>query len=89
MGVAQNTSEADSSELTADGTRAANALYDSCLRMQNAARLQWPLPPHGEEIPDGTVAARERFQLETFPPRDRSQPDGGTQGGPPPTPPNP
>ena len=62
-------------DLTGALTRAANALYAECLAVQNAARLQYPSPQ------PGTEAARVRFQLETFPPRDRSQPDGGPQGG--------
>jgi hypothetical protein len=80
-GVALDQDEAlaDRAKFTAALTRAANALYDLCLAVQNAARLEYPSTQPGNE------AARARFQLDTFPPRDRSQPDGGTQ--PPPTPP--
>ncbi len=63
---------------TDDLTLAANTLYDGILYdgilyVQNAARLEYP------STRPGTAAARARFLLETFPPRDRSQPDGGTQ----------
>ncbi len=77
----------DRMELTGEATRAANALYDQLLRVQNAARLQWPLPPAGVEMPSGILSARNKFLLDTFPPRDRSQPDAGATGTPPPTPP--
>ncbi len=66
---------------------AANALYEDCLTLQNAARLQYPakIDTTGNAQ---NVTERARFLLEEFPPRDRSQPDGGTQGGdPPPAPP--
>ena len=76
----------DGITLTSDAIRAANALYDELLRVQNAARLQWPLPPAGVEIASETLAARNKFLLDTFPPRDRSQPDGGAGGTPPLTP---
>jgi hypothetical protein len=72
---------ADRAEMTADLIRAANALYDTLLTVQNAARLEYP-----STQPD-TEAARARFLLNTFPPRDRSHPDGGTE--PPNTPPTP
>lgn len=74
----QDEAMADRVQFTADLTRAANALYHDCLTIQNAARLEYP------STQPGTEAARLRFQLETFPPRDRSEPDGGTQ---PPEPP--
>jgi len=84
-GVALDQDEAlaDRAQFTASLARKANDLYDGCLTIQNAARLQYP------STLAGTEAARVRFQLETFPPRDRSQPDGGTQPQqtPPPTPP--
>lgn len=77
----------DKLDLTNNKTAAANALYDECLRVQNAARLQYPdkTDSAGNKI---NATARARFLLDEFPPRDRSQPDGGTQGGttPPPTP---
>jgi hypothetical protein len=80
--IDQGEAFADRAEYTADLTRAANALYDGCLRVQNAARLEYP------STLDGTEAARRRFQLDTFPPRDRTQPDGGTTPpAPPATPP--
>ncbi len=82
-GVALDQDEAlaDRAKFTGALTRAANALYKLSLTVQNAARLQFP------STQPGTEAARARFQLDTFPPRDRSNPDGGTQ--PPPTPPAP
>ena len=77
----------DKLDLTNLKTAAANALYDGCLRVQNAARLAYPnkTDANGTEI---NATARARFLLDEFPPRDRSQPDGGTQGGsnPPPAP---
>jgi hypothetical protein len=76
----------DRMELTGDATRAANALYDELLRVQNGARLQWPLPPAGVEIASGILSARNKFLLDTFPPRDRSQPDAGATPAPAPTP---
>jgi len=68
----------------------ANDLYHDCLVAQNAARLEYP----GGKDATGSarnVTARARFLLDEFPPRDRSEPDGGTQGGttPPPPQPNP
>ncbi len=68
---------------------AANALYADCLTIQNAARLHYPAKTDaaGNAL---NVTERARFLLEEFPPRDRNQPDGGTQGGtPPPAPPAP
>jgi hypothetical protein len=73
VGHAQDAALADRAQFTAALTRAANALYELCLAAQNAARLEYP------STKLGTEAARARFKLETFPPRDRSQPDGGTQ----------
>lgn len=66
----------------------ASDLYHDCLVVQNAARLEYP----GGKDTTGSarnVSARARFLLDEFPPRDRSAPDGGTQGGtaqPPPSP---
>ncbi len=74
----QDEAFADRVQFTADLARAANTLYALCLTCQNAARLQYP------STKPGTEAARARFLLETFPPRDREKPDGGTQGGDPP-----
>jgi hypothetical protein len=79
VAIDQDDALADRAQFTAALTRAANALYDDCLAVQNAARLEYP------STQPGTEAARARFKLETFPPRDRSNPDGGTQ--PPTTPP--
>ena len=59
--------------LTGEKTVAANALYMDALRIQNAARLEYPANQ------PGTEEARARFLLEEFPPRDRSEPYGGTQ----------
>jgi len=72
-GVALDQDEAlaDRAKFTADLTRTANALYKLCLTAQNAARLHYP------STQPGTEAARVRFLLDTFPPRDRSQPDPG------------
>ncbi len=72
--------------LTNEKTIAANALYADCLAIQNAARLQYP---SGTDSAGNArnITERARFLLDEFPPRDRSQPDGGTQGGDtPPTP---
>ena len=59
--------------LTGEKTVAANAVYEDALRIQNAARLEYPANK------PGTEAARARFLLDEFPPRDRSEPSGGTQ----------
>ncbi|MEQ1861847.1 MAG: hypothetical protein ABMA13_18160 [Chthoniobacteraceae bacterium] len=69
----QEAAYAERHGLTDSLTAAANALYKGCLRVQNGARLAWP-----STKPD-TATPRERFLLDSFPPRDRSQPDGGTQ----------
>jgi hypothetical protein len=74
--VEQEATLDDRLDLTGEKTDAANALYHACLVIQNAARLQYPAKK------DGTNAtARARFLLDEFPPRDRIEPDGGTQGG--------
>ncbi len=78
----QGDAVADRVEFTAELTRAANALNAELLRIQNAARLQYP------STKPNTEAARTRFLLNTFPPRDRSQPDGETPA-PTPNPPTP
>lgn len=67
-GVAHDQDEAlaDRVQFTAELTRAANTLYKLCQACQNAARLQYP------DTQPGTEAARARFLLDTFPPRDRS-----------------
>lgn len=62
----QDEALADRVQFTADLTRAANTLYKLCQACQNAARLQYPGTQPGQE------AARARFLLETFPPRDRT-----------------
>ena len=59
--------------LTSQKITAANAVYADALRIQNAARLQYPANKPGNET------ARARFLLDEFPPRDRSDPSGGTQ----------
>lgn len=59
--------------LTSQKITAANAVYADALRIQNAARLEYPANK------PGTEAARARFVLDEFPPRDRSEPSGGTQ----------
>jgi hypothetical protein len=66
--------------LTNEKIIAANALYEACLTIQNAARLQYPAKKdaQGNAL---NVTERARFLLDEFPPRDRSQPEGGTQGG--------
>ena len=76
----QDEALADRVQFTAELTRAANTLYDLCLNIQNAANLHYPDKP-------GNEAARTRFKIDTFPPRDRSQPEGGEQ--PPQNPPGP
>lgn len=75
----QDEALADRAQFTAELTRAANTLYKLCQACQNAARLQYP------ESQPGNEAARARFLLDTFPPRDRgpSEPPA-----PPPTPPS-
>ena len=78
LALDQDEALADRAQFTADLTRAANALYKLCLSTQNAARLQYP----STASTPGVEGARARFLLETFPPRDRSQPDPA-----PPTPP--
>jgi len=72
----QNEALADRAQFTADLTRAANTLYKLCQACQNAARLQYP------ETQPGTEAARARFLLDTFPPRD----SGPSEPTPPPPP---
>ena len=69
--------------LTGEKIVAANAVYADALRIQNAARLEYPANK------PGTEAARARFLLDEFPPRDRSEPSGGTQAPPPSTTPTP
>lgn len=72
----QSAALADGVEFTANVTNAANALYLFSMRVQNAVRLQYPLPRPGAVIPSEIVGARTSFLLESFPPRDRSTPDG-------------
>lgn len=69
--------------LTGEKIVAANAVYADALRIQNAARLEYPANQ------PGTEAARARFLLDEFPPRDRSEPSGGTQTLPTPVKPTP
>jgi hypothetical protein len=76
VALEQDEALADRAQFTAALTRVANALYRLCLSVQNAARLAFP------SNKPNTEAARLRFLLETFPPRDRNQPDGGTQTDP-------
>ena len=54
----------------------ANALYHDCLVIQNAARLEYPT---GKDATGNArnLTERARFLLDEFPPRDKSQPDGG------------
>ena len=59
--------------LTGEKIVAANAVYEDALRIQNAARLEYLANLLGTE------AARARFLLDEYPPRDRSEPSGGTQ----------
>ena len=74
--IDQDEALADRAQFTGALTRASNLLYKLCLSIQNAARLAFP------STKPNTEAARLRFLLESFPPRDRSQPDGGTQTDP-------
>ncbi len=80
-GVSLDQDEAleDRKGLTASKNVAANAVYADTLRIQNAARLEYPANKPGAE------AARARFLLDTYPPRDRSDPAGGTQTPSPPS----
>ena len=67
----------DRAGLTEDRILAGNALYAQCLAIQNAARLEYPSNRPGNE------AARHRFLLNEFPPRDRSNPSGDNPPPPP------
>jgi len=71
----QEQAKDDKLNLTAEKT-AANALYLDCLAIQNAARLEYPAKVGGQPA---HATERARFLLDEFPPRDRSEPDGGTQ----------
>lgn len=90
VGTEQEETESKKLGLTNEKTIAANDLYADCLATQNAARLQYPAKtdPAGNAL---NITERARLLLDTFPPRDREKPDGGTLGGdtPPPTPPTP
>lgn len=68
--------------ITEETVVAANQLYDDCLAVQNAARLEYPsTAARKDPAKAGFIeTARRRFLLEEFPPRDRSNPDGGTGG---------
>ena len=80
VGAEQEQASDDRLGLTNEKIIAANALYADCLTIQNAARLQYPAKVDAAGNAQN-VTERARFLLEEFPPRDRSQPDGGTQGG--------
>lgn len=69
MDTDQGEAFADRAELTTDLTRAANDLYADCLRVQNAARLQYP------STKPNTEAARARFPTRHLPSA-RPQPAG-------------
>ena len=71
--------------LTAARNLAANALYKSCLTVQNAARLAFPGTRADKD--ETVVEARNRYLLDEFPPRGGAS--AGDQPGPngPPTPP--
>ena len=69
-GLAQGDAFDDRVGLTGQKVVAANAVYADTLRIQNAARLQYPANQ------PGTETARARFLLDTYPPRDRSEPSG-------------
>ncbi len=86
-GTQQDTALGERLGLTNEKVIAANALYHDCLVIQNAARLAYPALTDAAGNAQN-VTPRARFLLEEFPPRDRSQPDGGTQGlaTPPPAP---
>lgn len=73
ISVHQDAALSDRKGLTSDKVNAANDLYADTLCIQNAARLEYPANK------PGTDAARARFLLDTYPPRDRSDPAGGTQ----------
>ncbi|MEO7932964.1 MAG: hypothetical protein ABIT76_07390 [Chthoniobacterales bacterium] len=78
--LAQEAALADGTKFTAAVTNAANAVYARSLRVQNACRLQWPLPRPGQTIAPETVNARSRFLVDSFPPRNKNTPDGNTPG---------
>jgi hypothetical protein len=80
VGNEQEQAADDRLGLTNEKIIAANALYTDCLTIQNAARLQYPASTDAVGNAKN-ITERARFLLEEFPPRDRSLPDGGTQGG--------
>ena len=79
--------QAQKQGLTAARNLPANALYKSCLTVQNAARLAFPNTRADKD--ETVVEARHRYLLDEFPPRggasagDHSDPNG------PPSPPPP
>jgi len=72
----QEASKAKGPGMTSVSTVDANQLYRSCLRIQNAARLQYPSTQAGNETP------RARYLIGEFPPH------GGSDTGGTPPPPN-
>lgn len=86
VGAEQEHASDDRLGLTNEKIIFANALYADCLTAQNAARLQYPAATDAAGNAKN-ITERARFLLEEFPPRDKSQPDGGTQGGGTPPPP--
>lgn len=78
--LAQEEAIDDRLNLTTEKIAAANTLYADCLAIQNAARLEYPAKVAGQPA---HATERARFLLDEFPPRDRNEPDGGTQSPPP------
>ena len=78
--------QAQKQGLTAARNLAANALYKSCLTVQNAARLAFPNTRADKD--ETVVEARHRYLLDEFPPRSgASAGDDPDPNGPPPPPP--
>lgn len=73
----QEDAKVDASGGTGARNRTANELYDRLLTIQNAANLQWPAGPNGNDT------LRAKFRLGLFPPPRSSG------SGTPPTPPTP
>lgn len=76
----QEDAKVDASGGTGARNRTANELYDRLLTIQNAANLQWPAGPNGNDI------LRAKFRLGLFPPP-RSNGSGTPPTPPTPTPP--
>ncbi|MDB6172526.1 MAG: hypothetical protein JWL59_1837 [Chthoniobacteraceae bacterium] len=64
-GLAQGDASDVRADMSEEKVRAANDVFEDCLKIQYAARLEFPTT-----LP-GTGTARERFLLDEFPPRGR------------------